>query len=175
MEQGDFGNLAVQYAKKALNMKVIVVDINDDKLNLAKEVGADYAINSLHEDPIKRIAELTNGGAHGAVVSAVAKKAFDQAIYSVRAGGRVVVVGLPSEMMDIPIIKTVIDGIEVVGSLVGTRKDLEEAFDFGARGIVVPVVKTRPIEDAIKIFEEMENGTIQGRMVIDMDYHNKNH
>ena len=76
-------------------------------------------------------------------------------------------------MMDIPIIKTVIDGIEVVGSLVGTRKDLEEAFDFGARGIVVPVVKTRPIEDAVQIFEEMENGTIQGRMVIDMDYHNK--
>ena len=99
---------------------------------------------------------------------------FDQAVYSVRAGGRVVAVGLPSEMMDIPIIKTVIDGIEVVGSIVGTRKDLEEAFDFGARGVVVPVVQTRPIEDAIKIFEEMENGTIQGRMVIDMDYHNKN-
>ena len=174
MEQEDFGNLAVQYAKKALNMKVIAVDINDDKLNLAKEVGADYIINSLKEDPTKKIAEITNGGAHGAVVSAVAKAAFDQAMYSVRAGGRVVVVGLPSEMMEIPIIKTVIDGIEVVGSLVGTRKDLEEAFDFGARGIVVPVVQTRPIEDAVQIFEEMENGTIQGRMVIDMDYHNKN-
>ena len=168
MEQVDFGNLAVQYAKKALNMKVIAVDINDDKLNLAKEVGADYIINSLNEDPTKKIMELTNGGAHGAVVSAVAKVAFDQAVYSVRAGGRVVAVGLPSEMMDIPIIKTVIDGIEVVGSIV------EEAFDFGARGVVVPVVQTRPIEDAIKIFEEMENGTIQGRMVIDMDYHNKN-
>ena len=155
MEQVDFGNLAVQYAKKALNMKVIAVDINDDKLNLAKEVGADYIINSLNEDPTKKIMELTNGGAHGAV-------------------GRVVAVGLPSEMMDIPIIKTVIDGIEVVGSIVGTRKDLEEAFDFGARGVVVPVVQTRPIEDAIKIFKEMENGTIQGRMVIDMDYHNKN-
>ena len=175
MEQVDFGNLAVQYAKKALNMKVIVVDINDDKLNLAKEVGADYIINSLNEDPTKKIMELTNGGAHGAVVSAVAKIAFDQAVYSIRAGGRVVAVGLPLEMMDIPIIKTVIDGIEVVGSIVGTRKDLEEAFDFGARGVVVPVVQTRPIEDAIKIFEEMENGTIQGRMVIDMDYHNKNH
>ena len=142
-------------------MKVIAVDINDDKLNLAKEVGADYIINSLHEDPAKKILEITNGGAHGVVVSAVAKIAFDQAIYSVRAGGRVVAVGLPSEMMDIPIIKTVIDGIEVV-------------FDFGARGIVVPVVQTRPIEDAVQIFEEMENGTIQGRMVIDMDYHNKN-
>ena len=168
MEQEDFGNLAVQYAKKALNMKVIAVDINDDKLNLAKEVGADYIINSLHEDPAKKILEITNGGAHGVVVSAVAKIAFDQAIYSVRAGGRVVAVGLPSEMMDIPIIKTVIDGIEVVGSIVGTRKDLEEAFQFGAEGLVVPVVKKRPIEDVYDIFEEMENGKIQGRMVLDM-------
>jgi len=97
-------------------MKVIAVDINDDKLNLAKEVGADYIINSLHEDPAKKILEITNGGAHGVVVSAVAKIAFDQAVYSVRAGGRVVAVGLPSEMMDIPIIKTVIDGIEVYHS-----------------------------------------------------------
>ena len=168
MEQVDFGNLAVQYAKKALNMKVIAVDINDDKLNLAKEVGADYIINSLNEDPTKKIIELTNGGAHGAVVSAVAKVAFDQAVYSVRAGGIVVAVGLPSETMDVSIVKTVLDGIEIIGSLVGTRKDLEEAFQFGAEGMVVPVVKKRPIEDAPAIFKEMEDGVITGRMVIDM-------
>lgn len=170
---GGLGNLAVQYAKKALNMKVIVVDINDDKLELAKEVGADHVINSKNVDPIEKIMEITGTGAHGAVVSAVAKQAFDQAVYSVRAGGRVVAVGLPTEMMEVPIVKTVIDGIEIVGSLVGTRKDLEEAFDFGARGLVVPIVKTRPIEEAVQIFDEMEKGTIQGRMVIDMEYHNK--
>lgn len=70
--------------------------------------------------------------------------------------------------MDVPIVKTVLDGIEIIGSLVGTRKDLEEAFQFGAEGMVVPVVTKRPIEDAVSIFKEMEEGTIQGRMVIDM-------
>ncbi len=78
-----------------------------------------------------------------------------------------VAVGLPSEYMDLSIVKTVLDGIKVVGSLVGTRKDLEEAFHFGAIGLVVPVVQKRPVEDAEAVFDEMAAGTIQGRMVLD--------
>lgn len=165
---GGLGNLAVQYAKKVFNAHVIAVDINDDKLNLAKECGAEIVINGLKENPVEIIKEKTNGGCHSAVVTAVSKVAFNQAIDSVRAGGKVVAVGLPSETMDVPIVKTVLDGIEIIGSLVGTRKDLEEAFQFGAEGLVVPVVKRRPIEDAPAIFKEMEDGTINGRMVIDM-------
>jgi len=165
---GAGGLLAVQYAKKVFNAHVIAVDINNDKLELAKEVGADFVINGREvEDVPGLIQEKTNGGAHSAVVTAVSKVAFNQAVDSVRAGGRVVAVGLPSEMMDLSIVKTVLDGIQVIGSLVGTRKDLEEAFQFGAEGLVVPVVQKRPVEDAVKVFDEMEAGTIQGRMVLD--------
>lgn len=53
---------------------------------------------------------------------------------------------------------------------VGTRKDLEEAFQFGAEGLVVPVVQKRPVEDAVAIFDEMEKGQIQGRMVLDFTH-----
>ena len=53
-------------------------------------------------------------------------------------------------MMELSIVKTVLDGIQVIGSLVGTRKDLEEAFQFGAEGLVVPVVQKRPVEDAVQ-------------------------
>ncbi|MNF13861.1 Alcohol dehydrogenase, propanol-preferring [compost metagenome] len=59
-----------------------------------------------------------------------------------------------------------LDGIEVVGSLVGTRQDLQEAFEFAAQGKVVPKVTLRPIEDINDIFEEMQEGKIKGRMVI---------
>lgn len=168
---GGLGNLAVQYAKKVFNTHVIAVDINDDKLELAKEVGADYVINARNEDPVSKILELSNGGAHISVVTAVSKVAFNQAIDTARAAGKVVAVGLPSETMDVSIVKTVLNGIEIIGSLVGTREDLKEAFEFGAQGLVVPVVQKRPIEDAVAIFDEMEKGTIQGRMVIDMGYH----
>lgn len=168
---GGLGNLAVQYAKKVFNAHVIAVDINNDKLALAKEVGADIVINGLEvEDVARLIKEKTDGGAHSAVVTAVSKVAFNQAVDSIRAGGRVVAVGLPSEMMELSIVKTVLDGIQVIGSLVGTRKDLEEAFQFGAEGLVVPVVQKRPVEDAVAIFDEMEKGQIQGRMVLDFTH-----
>lgn len=165
---GGLGNLAIQYAKRVFNAKVIAVDINDDKLNLAKEVGADLTFNSLNGNPAEWI-QNEIGGAHAAVVTAVSKTAFNQAVYSVRPVSKVVAVGLPPEKMDLEIVKTVLDGIEVVGSLVGTRKDLEEAFMFGAEGKVVPIVQSRKLEEINDIFKEMEKGTIKGRMVIDMN------
>ena len=167
---GGLGNLAVQYAKKVFNAHVVAVDINNDKLALAKEVGADIVINGHEVEDVAALIQEKTGGAHSALVTAVSKVAFNQAVDSVRAGGRVVAVGLPSEMMDLSIVKTVLDGIQVIGSLVGTRKDLEEAFQFGAEGLVVPIVQKRPVSDAVDVFDEMEAGTIQGRMVLDFTH-----
>lgn len=101
------------------------------------------------------------------MVTAVAKAAFNSAVDAVRAGARVVAVGLPPESMSLNIPRLVLDGIEVVGSLVGTRQDLAEAFQFAAEGKVVPNVTLRPLEDINTIFHEMEEGKIKGRMVID--------
>jgi len=164
---GGLGNLAIQYAKKVFNARVVAVDINQDKLDLAKESGADLVVNGKEVEDVAGYIQEKTGGTHSAVVTAVSKVAFDQAIDSVRAGGTVVAVGLPSEYMELSIVKTVLDGIRVVGSLVGTRKDLEEAFDFGAQGLVVPVVETVPVDTAVEVFDQMERGEIQGRKVLD--------
>ena len=158
---GGLGNLAIQYAKKVFNARVVAVDINQDKLDLAKESGADLVVNGKEVEDIAGYIQEKTGGTHSAVVTAVSKVAFNQAVDRVRA------VGLPSEYMDLSIVKTVLDGIHVVGSLVGTRKDLEEAFDFGAQGLVVPVVETVPVDTAVEVFDQMEKGEIQGRKVLD--------
>ena len=118
---GGLGNLALQYAKNVFNAKVIAIDVNDEQLKLATEMGADLAINSRTEDAAKIVQEKT-GGAHAAVVTAVAKAAFNSAVDAVRAGGRVVAVGLPPESMSLDIPRLVLDGIEVVGSLVARAK-----------------------------------------------------
>ena len=165
---GGLGNLAVQYAKNVFGAKVVAFDINDEKLAYAKELGADAVINSLNEDPVEKVKELTDGkGIDATIVTSVAKTPFNQAVEVVKAGARVVAVGLPVDTMDLHIPRLVLDGIQVIGSLVGTRQDLREAFQFAAEGKVVPKVTLRPIEDINDIFEEMENGTITGRMVID--------
>lgn len=166
---GGLGNLALQYAKNVFNAKVIAVDINDDQLAFASEMGADMVINSRNEDAAKVIQERT-GGAHAAVVTAVAKSAFNSAVDAMRAGGRIVAVGLPPESMSLNIPRLVLDGIEVVGSLVGTREDLAEAFQFAAEDKVVPKVQRRQIEEINEILQEMEEGNIRGRMVIDFTH-----
>ncbi|WP_026314309.1 alcohol dehydrogenase AdhP [Allofustis seminis] len=164
---GGLGNLALQYAKNVFNLKVVAVDVNDGQLEFAKEYGADICINPLKTD-VAEFVQKELGGVHGAVVTAVAKSAFNDAVGAVRAGARVVAVGLPSAAMDLSIPRLVLDGIQVVGSLVGTREDLKEAFQFGAEGKVVPNCEMRPMEDINDIFDEMERGEIRGRMVIDL-------
>lgn len=163
---GGLGNLALQYAKNVFGAKTIAVDVNDGQLQLAKSLGADLIINSRREDAAQLIQQQV-GGVHAAVVTAVAKEAFNSAVDAVRAGGRVVAVGLPPQAMNLDIPRLVLDGIQVVGSLVGTRQDLAEAFRFAAEGKVAPKVTLRPLGDINAIFKEMEQGQIRGRMVID--------
>ncbi|EFB5523461.1 TPA: alcohol dehydrogenase AdhP [Escherichia coli] len=126
-----------------------------------------YGLGGLGNLALQYAKKEKTGGAHAAVVTAVAKAAFNSAVDAVRAGGRVVAVGLPPESMSLDIPRLVLDGIEVVGSLVGTRQDLTEAFQFAAEGKVVPKVALRPLADINTIFTEMEEGKIRGRMVID--------
>ncbi|MGA5653927.1 alcohol dehydrogenase AdhP [Rahnella contaminans] len=166
---GGLGNLALQYAKNVFNAKVIAIDVNDLQLEFAAEMGADLTINMLKDDAAKIIQEKV-GGAHAAVVTATAKSAFNSAVDAMRAGGRIVAVGLPPESMSLNIPRLVLDGIQVVGSLVGTREDLAEAFQFAAEGKVVPKVTKRPLGDINAIFREMEQGKIKGRMVIDFTH-----
>lgn len=165
---GGLGSLAVQYAKNVFGARVVAFDINDDKLAFAKEMGADVTVNSLKENPKEKVLEITDGkGLDACVVTAVAKAPFNQAIDVVKAGARVVAVGLPVDKMDLDIPRLVLDGIQVVGSLVGTRQDLKEAFQFAAEGKVVPRVTLRKLEEINDIMEEMEQGKFTGRMVID--------
>ncbi|MHB7934190.1 alcohol dehydrogenase AdhP [Staphylococcus haemolyticus] len=164
---GGLGNLALQYAKNVFNAKVVAFDISDEKLDFAKELGADAVVNTKNQDAIEEVNKLTDDkGLDATVITVVAKTPFNQAVDVVKAGARVVAVGLPVEKMDLEIPRLVLDGIEVVGSLVGTRQDLKEAFQFAAEGKVVPKVQTRELEEINDIFEEMEQGTITGRMVI---------
>lgn len=166
---GGLGTLAVEYGKNVFNNKVVAISNSDSQLELCKKLGADLVVNPKKVDDVGAyIKEYTGGGVHGAVVTSVTKVGFNQAINSVRPLGRVVALGLPSETMDLSIPKTVLDGIQVLGSLVGTREDLAEAFRFSAEGKVVPIVEKRPFDDINDMIDEMRAGKIQGRMVIDM-------
>lgn len=164
---GGLGHLAVQYAK-AMGFNVFAVDIHDEKLELAKKLGADKTVNSAKDDPVKVINEEV-GGVQSAISVAVAKKPFEQAYESVKRGGSLVAVALPNEDMPLPIFETVLDGKTVMGSIVGTRKDLQEALQFAADGKVKANFSVEPLDNINDIFARMEKGQIDGRIVMTME------
>ena len=163
---GGLGHVALQYAK-AMGFNVIAVDIQDEKLELATQLGADKTVNGLTVDPAEAITEMV-GGVQAAVSVAVTKKAFEQAYRSVKRGGTLVVVGLPHDDLPIPIFDTVLNGVTVRGSIVGTRKDMQEALEFAAQGKVKTNIETAPLDDINEVFERMEKGQINGRIVLTM-------
>ncbi|WP_394232026.1 alcohol dehydrogenase AdhP [Niallia oryzisoli] len=163
---GGLGHIALQYAK-AMGFHVIAVDIADEKLELAANLGADITINGLKEDPVETIKEKV-GGVQASVSVAVTRKAFEQAYQSVKRGGTLVVVGLPHDELPIPIFDTVLNGVTVKGSIVGTRKDLQEALDFAARGKVRSQIETASLDSINEVFDNMVSGKINGRIVLTM-------
>jgi len=162
---GGLGHLAIQYAK-AMGLNVIAVDIDDNKLALAKQLGAALTVNAREADPVAFVRKET-GGAQGVLVTAVSPKAFEQALGMVSRGGTVSLNGLPPGDFPLSIFDTVLKGITVRGSIVGTRLDLQEALNFASEGRVKATVATEVLENINDIFARMRHGDIQGRIVID--------
>lgn len=160
---GGLRHLALQYAKIA-GATVVAVDLLDEKLRLARELGADYTVNAREQDPVAAIKEL--GGADAAISVAVSPKAFEQAYQSLRRGGRLVFVALPADnYIRLPIFETVLNGIQIIGSIVGTRRDLAEAFELHALGRTRVVYEKRPLEQVNECFKAVEHGQVKARVV----------
>lgn len=162
---GGLGHIAVQYAV-AMGMRVIAVDIAEDKLALARKHGAEFTVNARENDPAEAVTAYTGGGAHGVLVTAVHPQAFGQAIGMARKGGTIVFNGLPPGDFPAPIFDIVFKALTIRGSLVGTRQDLEEALDFYARGKIHPTVHECKLDDVNSVFDDLEHGRIDGRMAI---------
>ena len=162
---GGLGHMAVQYAR-AMGLNVAAVDVDDAKLRLAERLGATVTVNAATTDPVAYLKKEI-GGAHGALVTAVSPKAFEQAVGMVRRGGTVSLNGLPPGTFPLDIFGLVLNGVTVRGSIVGTRLDLQESLDFAARGQVRATVATERLENINDVFARMHAGTIEGRIVLD--------
>jgi propanol-preferring alcohol dehydrogenase len=162
---GGLGHLAIQYAAIA-GGRVIAIDLIEDKLELARELGAEFTVNAAKEDPVEAIQRL--GGADQAIALAVSPKAFEQAYGSLRRGGTLVFVALPADNeVTLPIFETVLGGITIVGSIVGTRSDLREVFELHGAGRTNVIRETRPLSEVNEAIADVEAGRVVARIVLE--------
>ena len=162
---GGLGHIAVQYAK-AMGFNVGAVDIAEEKLALARSLGADFTANAATEDAVAKVMKETEGGAHGVLVLAVGRAAFGQAVSMARRRGTVSLVGLPPGDFPTPIFEVVLKGVTIRGSIVGTRQDLAECIEMAAEGKVKAKVATEPLDKINDVFKRMKEGKIDGRVVL---------
>ncbi|MFD3791094.1 zinc-dependent alcohol dehydrogenase [Streptomyces cyaneofuscatus] len=163
---GGLGHLAVQYAKIA-GATVAAIDVTDEKLELARELGADILIDARTQDvgaELKR-----HGGAHAALALAVSSAAFAAVNSGLRRGGKLVMVALPAQgTIQVPIFDTVLNGTSVIGSIVGTRQDLAEVFQLHADGRTKVIQESRPLTAVNESIDEVLRGHVKARIVFDL-------
>ncbi|MEN2787533.1 alcohol dehydrogenase AdhP [Sphingomonas qilianensis] len=162
---GGLGHVAIQYAK-AMGLHVAALDVSEDKLALARSLGADVTANGAIEDVVAKVLAATGGGAHGVLVTAVSPTAFSQAIACARRRGTVALVGLPPGAFPTPIFDVVLKRITVRGSIVGTRRDLAEALAFAAEGKVRATVTVEPLDQVNAVLDRLRQGKVDGRIVL---------
>ena len=161
---GGLGHLAVQYAR-IVGGFVIGVDVEENKLAMATELGADHVVNARETDPVAAIQAL--GGADVAVALAANPSSFDQAYRSLRRGGRLVMVALPADdaAIQVPIFDAVLTGKSVIGSIVGTRNDLAEVFALHAAGRTEVIAVDRKLDEVNQAMSEVLSGEVPARVV----------
>lgn len=164
---GGLGHIAIQYAK-AMGLHVAALDVSEEKLALARQLGAEIAIDARSPDAAAQIVKQTGGGAHGVLVTAVSPPAFSQALHMVRRKGTVSLVGLPPGDFQTPIFDVVLKRITLRGSIVGTRNDLAEALAFAADGKVRAHIHKAKLDDINQVFADLKAGKVDGRIVIDL-------
>lgn len=162
---GGLGHLAVQYAK-AMGLQVIAVDVSDEKLQLARKLGVVLTINSRTQDAVSVINKEV-GGAHGVLITAPSVEAFHQGVAMTRRRGTCTLVGLPPGEFPLQIFDTVLRGITIRGSHVGTRADMREALSLAASRGISASVELQPLEKINEVLDRLRHVKVQGRVVLD--------
>jgi threonine dehydrogenase-like Zn-dependent dehydrogenase len=143
------GQLTVQALKAAGWGKVIAVDLDESRLEKAKQCGAEIGLNAGRADLVEEIRTITGGGAHAAFEVAGMDKSFKAAVDCVRKGGTVVLVGNSSPKVEMALQTVVTKELSLLGSC-ASRGEYPQCLDLmGRRKIDV-----RPLISAVAPLEE---------------------
>ena len=167
---GGLGHLAIQYAK-AMGLHVCAVDIDDGKLAHAKLMGADATVNGKLPDAVEQVKKITDGGAHGVLITAPSLAAFKQGVAMTRKLGTCVLTGLPPGEFPFPLFDVVVKRITVRGSFVGTRQDMAEALTFAVEGKVKADIERQPLSAINQVLGRLERGEVAARVVLNFASH----
>ena len=153
----------MKIAKAAYGINPIVIDIDDEKLKVASNLGASLTINSSSEDAAKQIMEATGGGAKAIVDFVGAEASVNLGYQCLSKGGKQVVVGLFGGQLTIPLPLLTLTEKKLMGSYVGSLGEMKDLMKLVSAGKIEPVeVESRDVSEANRTLEEMKSGKLLG-------------
>ena len=165
---GGLGLMAIQLAKAVTGARIISMDIDDEKLKVAKQNGADFTINSKNQDVTKSIMEMTYNLGVDAIIDFVnASKTVETDMQILRRRARVVLVGLFGGALQLNLVTMPTRAYKIIGSYTGSLTDMIELVSLAKRGIIKPVVSNRfKLDQATEALTMLKEGKIVGRGII---------
>ena len=167
---GGLGLMGVQIAKAITHAKVICVDLDDEKLNIAKSMGADFVVNTgtADSDPVQKIISICNGKGADSVIDFVnAPPTAKTGISVLRKRGNLVLVGLFGGALELSLVTIPLKAITIQGAYTGNYTEMVELIDLAKKGAINPMIsKHYSLNDANSALEDLKNRKIIGRAVI---------
>tara|TARA_B110000014_G_C20126792_1_gene601241 strand:- start:5605 stop:6648 length:1044 start_codon:yes stop_codon:yes gene_type:complete len=161
---GGVGMMALQIAQAAFSINPIVVDIDDQKLDLAKNSGASLTFNSTKDETFMELFEATGGGAISVIDFVGAESSANLGYNLLRKGGTLVIVGLFGGQISLPLPMIPIMSKNLLGSYVGNLQEMTELMKLVKEGKVDPIpVISRPASEADQTLKDLKEGKILGR------------
>jgi propanol-preferring alcohol dehydrogenase len=160
--------MAIQLAKTVTGARIIALDLDDEKLDIAKKNGADNTINSKKQDPLKAIMELTDKMGADAIIDFVnASKTVETDMQLLRRRAKLVLVGLFGGELKLNLITMPTRAYKIIGSYTGSISEMVELVSLAKRGVIKPVVSERfKLDQATEALSKLKDGKITGRGVI---------
>lgn len=165
---GGLGLMAVQLAKAVTGARIIALDLDQEKLKIAKENGADEIVSPKDGDPAKRVMDITDNLGADAIIDFVnASKTVETDMKMLRRRGRAVLVGLFGGELKLSLVSMPTRAYRLIGSYTGSLSDLIELVSLAKRGVIEPVVSHRfKLSQATHALQMLKDGKILGRGVI---------
>ncbi len=162
---GGLGHLALQYAK-AMGARVVAISHSSKKEKLARELGADYFIDTSKIDPAEELRKL--GGADVILTTVFKAEAIQPLVEGLAPRGRLSVVGAAQEPIQVAPFDLITKRIVVTGSAVGGRKLLRETLRFSADFGIKPLIEVHPFEKVNEVLDRVRKGEVELRAVLKM-------
>jgi len=160
---GGLGHLGVQFARH-MGFRTVAIGRGRDKEKLAKDLGAHVYVDTAVNDAAAVLQRM--GGARAILATATSGAAMGPLVSGLAARGKLIVVGVPQDPIQLNAFPLVFGGRSIYGSLTGTPIDSEDTLAFSVLENIRPMIETFPLEKAADAYSRMMQGKARFRMVL---------